>query len=70
MTNKEKFAEVMNKTFDAGMAVDNLSKEATGCGGSPCGVLKAGACERYDCEKCKGWWEQEYAETREERNER
>ncbi len=64
MTNKEKFIEVMNDTFDAGFSVDNLPDKKMGCGGSPCGYLKQGACEKYDCKKCKGWWEQEYAETR------
>lgn len=58
MTNKEKFIQVMNETFDAGFTLENFDKESC----SPCGAFKKfdDACVKYNCEGCKKWWEKEY----------
>lgn len=68
MTNAEKFIEVMNKTFDAGLTIDNLNvfqkhavnaiQDQMPC--SPCGWYKKGACKGYTCAGCRKWWDKEY----------
>lgn len=57
MTNKEKFIEMMNETFDAKMTPENVE---AGC--SPCGLLKKyeSACATFDCDRCNQWWDEEY----------
>lgn len=55
MTNKEKFIEVMNKTFDAGLTEENFLWMC-----SPCGAYKSGACEEFTCKGCAEWWDREW----------
>lgn len=69
MTNKEKFIEVMNQTFDAGFTKGNFVPNSTfpnpiwdSAMCTPCGFYQAGACEDYTCEGCKKWWDKEYKE--------
>lgn len=56
MTNKQKFIEVMNTTFGAGLTPENMRPGRC----SPCGVFKRGACIRYTCDGCGAWWDREY----------
>lgn len=55
MTNKEKFIEIMNSTFDAGLTEENIISRC-----SPCGLMKFGACRLFSCDKCESWWDKEY----------
>lgn len=57
MTNQEKFIEVMNDVFDAGLTMENMRKCC-----SPCGGLKKFeyACKDFSCNGCKRWWDKEY----------
>ena len=59
MTNREKFIEVMNETFNAGFTLENFSEKYR-C--SPCGYYKRhkDGCEQYDCFGCWNWWNKEY----------
>jgi len=61
ITNSEKFIEVMNKYFDAGLTKDNLQAR----GGltpycTPCGLFRKGACRSFSCAKCADWWDKEW----------
>ena len=58
MTNKQKFIQVMNETFSAGLTAENLRPGRC----SPCGVFKVGACNSFTCEGCGAWWDKEYKE--------
>lgn len=61
MTNSEKFIEVMNKYFDAGLTKKNLISidiKARPC--TPCGIYRRGACRSFSCSKCADWWEKEW----------
>lgn len=59
MTNAEKFIQIMNRTFNAGFTMDNLSKTC-----SPCGTLKKReySCDNFTCDDCEKWWLDEYIE--------
>jgi len=59
MTNKEKFIEVMNKTFGAEFTLENFSDKER-C--SPCGYYKkhSEGCGKYECSKCHDWWNKQY----------
>ena len=61
MTNSEKFVEVMNKYFDAGLTKKNLlvnDVKARPC--TPCGIFRKGACRSFSCSKCADWWDKEW----------
>ena len=61
MTNAEKFVEVMNEYFDAGLTKENLRARSYVSGFcTPCGVFRAGACESFKCDKCTEWWEKDW----------
>lgn len=61
MTNQEKFIEVMNKYFDAGLTKENLRVKSFISGRcTPCGVFRVGACESFKCSKCTDWWGKEW----------
>lgn len=70
MTNKEKFIEIMNQTFNAGFTQENFAPAKNGscpvassagiC--SPCGFYKDRACLSYTCDGCQKWWDKEYKE--------
>lgn len=66
MTNKEKFIEVMNQTFDAGFTKENFvpngvfSKPWDSAMYTTCGFYRAGACMDYTCEGCEKWWDKDY----------
>jgi len=61
MTNLDKFIEVMNEYFDAGLTKENLQVK----GGlnrycTPCGLFRKGACRSFSCSGCAGWWKKEW----------
>ena len=68
MTNKEKFIEVMNKYFDAGLTKENFAgfeqyqfpgERVTFC--TPCAIFRKGDCDdSFTCEGCADWWEKEW----------
>lgn len=65
MTNKEKFMEVMNQTFNVGFTIENFRfnpEHYTGPYCSPCGMYKANACRDFTCKGCQKWWNKEYEE--------
>lgn len=64
MTNAEKFIEVMNEYFDAGLTKENLDFEFRPC--SPCGVFRKGACDTFACSGCAKWWDKEWKPKRSE----
>ena len=51
MTNKEKFIEVMNDTFGAGLSLENMVVNPC----SPCGTYRSGACDQFVCDGCWRW---------------
>lgn len=67
MTNEEKFIEVMNEYFDAGLTKENFQiiepyqfPDETGTFCSPCGIFRQGACGSFTCEDCADWWAKEW----------
>lgn len=67
MTNRDKFIEVMNEYFDAGLTKENLRVKSYISGRcSPCGVFRVGACESFKCDKCTEWWDKEWKPKRSE----
>ena len=54
MTNAEKFIEIMNETFNAGLTFETLMQRC-----SPCGYYKDGKCDEFTCKGCEKWWRRE-----------
>ena len=59
MTNAEKFIEVMNQTFNAGLTMEKLGDIEDLC--QPHMKYNKYACTG-NCEKCDWWWDKEYVE--------
>ena len=66
MTNKEKFIEVMNDTFGAGLSLDNMVVNPC----SPCGTYRSGACDQFVCDGCRRWWDKQYVDPSEKKEAR
>lgn len=61
MTNKEKFIEIMNQTFNAGLYEDNIDT-TFGC---PLVFEYRKSCSgKEPCVKCQEWWDEEYEEVK------
>lgn len=60
MTNRQKFIQVMNDTFGAGLTEANMKTLYSDC--SPCGLYKEGCEKKFTCEGCAEWWAKEYKE--------
>lgn len=56
MTNKEKFIEIMNETFNFGLTIDNVITEHC----PPNGRYRLGACDSTTCVECSEWWNKEW----------
>lgn len=59
MTNKEKFIEIMNKTFNADFTKVNFRQDAF-C--PPVNAYKTGVCANLMCVNCRYWWDEKYEE--------
>lgn len=59
MTNKEKFIEIMNQNFNAGLTESNID---TTFGCPVVFEYKKGCNRNRPCSKCMDWWEEEYKE--------
>ena len=59
MTNKEKFIEIMNQTFNAGITEDDIDIQIE-C--PPVWGYKLFCPGDKDCDACRNWWSKEYKE--------